>query len=138
MRHFKFRAWDKKSKEWLLGYEYPNLGGFSMFGEVMLLGEWSAVVSRFILSQKDRTPEDLDLMQFTGLKDKNGKEIYENDILSIPDRFESREHFVVQFEPEIGAYRCVADIFAFHLGGINTGDMEVVGNIHENEDLLES
>ncbi len=32
-RQIKFRAWDNKDKKWLLGYEYPNLGGFSMFGE---------------------------------------------------------------------------------------------------------
>ena len=56
MNDLKFRAYDNKAKEWLLGYEYPNLGGFSMFGECMLMGEWSAIVNRFILQQRDRTP----------------------------------------------------------------------------------
>ena len=32
MRQFKFRAYDKVNKKWLLGYEYPNLGGFSLVG----------------------------------------------------------------------------------------------------------
>ena len=32
--NLKFRAYDKKAKKWLLGYEYPNLGGFSLFGEL--------------------------------------------------------------------------------------------------------
>ena len=54
MREFKFRAWDNKTKEWLLGYELPNLGGFSMFGEAMLFGEWSAIVNRFVLREEDR------------------------------------------------------------------------------------
>lgn len=78
----KFRAWDNKAKEWLLGYNYPNLGGFSLTGECVLFNEWGAIINRFYLQQKDRKPEDLKIMRSIGWKDDYGIPIYEDDYLS--------------------------------------------------------
>lgn len=85
MRHFKFRAWDNKAKQWLCGYEYKNLGGFSLFGEVMLMGEWSGILSRFIVNQKDRSWKDLIVTQATGVVDTHDEDIYEGDIVRTDD-----------------------------------------------------
>ena len=142
MREIKFRAWDNAEKKWLLGYEYPNLGGFSMFGETMLFNEWSSIINRFILQQKDRKPKDLILMQYTGLKDKNGKEIYEGDIVKasyeIMVHHESDTWGSGEFKNHKGIVRFTNGSFWIEdqclIGGMDT--VEIIGNIYENPELL--
>lgn len=126
-RDIKFRAWDDYSKEWLLGYEYPNLGGFSMYGECMLFEEWSNILNRFVLQQNDRKPEHLKLMQYTGLKDKNGKDIYEGDLVNC-NRYENEENYIV----EIKDIRYLPS----ELSGSNLNWKEVIGNVYQNNELL--
>lgn len=101
-------------------------------------------------SQSSEYFSDIRLMQYTGLKDKNGKEIYEGDIVSIlytdwpsqpesdtrtfDEYIESISHIGrIVFNPYYG-WR-VEDV-----GGIAHGEhghIKVVGNIHENPELLE-
>lgn len=71
------------------------------------------------------------LMQYTGLKDKNDKEIYEGDILT--------NNQVVEFLEDLGGwyampYRMRLDRYWLKEEG---GGMEVIGNIYENPELLE-
>jgi len=69
MQEIKFRAWDKVKKQWI-----PGAYGFHILGEVMLYGGLFS----------DYSVEDLDnieIMQYTGLKDNNDREIYEGDII---------------------------------------------------------
>ena len=75
--------------------------------------------------------------QFTGLKDKNGKEIYEGDILSLPS-WRPKEMQICFIEGGFclanKAGEFVGDIHYIQHGGIP--DAEVIGNIYENPDLL--
>lgn len=42
-REIKFRAYNTKLKKWKFGYDNPNLGGFSLIGEVVLMGQLNTV-----------------------------------------------------------------------------------------------
>jgi uncharacterized phage protein (TIGR01671 family) len=68
--------------------------------------------------------EEIVLMQYTGLKDLNGVEIYEGDI--VKEYASTRVSAVLRFEVEWGN----------HGWNISTGLYEVIGNIHENPELI--
>ena len=71
--------------------------------------------------------------QFTGLFDKNVKEIYEGDILLDP-RYE--EHFRVEYRPNLAGYVGFGDDVACGCYDINIDGIEIIGNIHENPELI--
>ena len=88
-----------------------------------------------LLSIRDAKFNDVELMQYTGLKDKNNKEIYEGDIL-----FESfgERYYKVVFEN--GGFRAEFegdfDEYSFDLIDVVAQGCEIVGNIYENSELI--
>ena len=126
MREIKFRAWDKENKKMLM---VENLH-FDEYRNNEMSVRTTMYTDYF-------TPEEMILMQFTRLHDKNGKEIYEGDIISN------------------GPERCIVvwvkEYAGFMLKLINKeyedkewtnpmidlrNDEEVIGNIYENPGLL--
>lgn len=76
------------------------------------------------------------VMQYTGLKDKNGKEIYEGDVLATPGEANAVVIFVKGSfcGKEINGWDPMNAVFP--LAGIITLDIEIVGNIYENPELV--
>ena len=124
MRKIKFRAWDKENEK--------------------MMKVSSLHLENKEISVKENVTFHLfrmqDLMQYTGLKDKNGKEIYEGDIVLIKlDETSTWHKTVVGFKK--GAF--IADlidkedyVYIFH-HGFTGDDFEIIGNIYENKNLLE-
>lgn len=128
MREIKFRAWLKEERK-MVNVETLFIGINRLcFGN-------SKTEDLFF-----RDFEEVELMQYTGLKDKNSKEIYEGDIVLIKlDETSTWYKTVVGFKK--GAF--IADlidkedyVYIFH-HGFTGDDFEIIGNVYENKNLLE-
>jgi len=125
MRTIKFRVWDKSIKKWMFGYEI--LGGFNFFGEVVLMGELSRI------SLDKLSNDGYAVMQYTGLKDKYGKEVYDDDILRTIDGIVKVSYVTGCFWVD-GENNLSAPLYVYADEEDNW--CEIIGNIHENPELL--
>jgi len=127
MKTIKFRAWDKEENEMIYGLN-------------QMVWNWDLARNKPEILFDGEIP----ITQFTGLKDKNGKEIYEGDVVKIQHPYKNRCW--------IG--EIIFDEYAFngkdfYMAGFihfdNPSDLfvegtdfiEIIGNIYENPELLE-
>lgn len=128
MREIRFRAWDKKYKIMV------DIDGCDLYladGKIFEVEERSANYSVFMY-KKDVT-DNYELMQYTGINDKDGKEIYEGDIV----KDEYSRWFIVFWRDTDAGYWIrkynEEEVFPLHLGI----RIIVIGNEYENPELLE-
>jgi len=79
-------------------------------------------------------------MQFTGLKDKNGKEIYEGDFLKLIDEYRGKGERPVYVIWEDSQWMMQGTMHYSHkdfIGNYSLDKMEVIGNIYENPELIQ-
>ncbi len=126
MREIKFRAWDKRIKEML--HNVFLVGSRIYEGEPLMWIEFEGGMNKLFQGE---------IMQFTGLKDKNGKEIYEGDIVKSLFRGEDKEVIGEIIWADAGFFigykEFKDDMYAWAFYKV----IEVIGNIYENKELLE-
>lgn len=122
----KFRAWKKAGKE------------LGRVGQITfeLDGSVSHVLFKGEFLDFNVSINEIELMQSTGLKDKNGKEIFEGDIVKMAKDVYSEPTYYEVVRHHGGAYRLESKQHGCELWLRHT-DCEIVGNVYENPELLE-
>jgi len=142
-REIKFRAWNLADKKW------------NKVSDVFGMNDYFGNLGNGIIRFKRG---DVVLMQYTGLKDKNGREIYEGDIIRVLERDwcskpENDDRTIDQYMLDIssiaevvfddGSFKLVSRIegcnyHSEYAGYTSKRDIfEVIGNIYENKELLQ-
>ncbi len=138
MREIKFRVWRNNRMS------YPNQKDAEIWDSNMILPYCDSGLSNGVMVKKENNI----LMQFIGRKDKNGKEIYEGDIIET-NNFCGKTWFLIKYEEDscgtFSAFHAVhiksfdkknGSQSSIHCGV--TDSCEVIGNIYENPELLKT
>ena len=131
MREIKFKAWDEDDEEWVDELLFNIEGDGIIYSQKPINIEGDGIIH----SQKP-SHNNLIVMQFTGLKDKNGKEIFEGDIVKFSIEVDGEELLIMcKIIFEKGCFLANwREGMSYYL---NREDIEVIGNIYENPELLE-
>lgn len=131
MREIKFRAWNKNFEE------------MSVVTDLDFWANDVWIIDPDIKSLNQMDRSEVVLMQYTGLKGKNGVEIYEGDIVKWGHLDESSQEFPyrvaevkynpgIEFHSNVGIFK----LGSFAYADTTERDLEVIGNIFENKELL--
>ena len=159
-REIKFRAWDKVNKRWV-GNKSTEI--LCVGDDAGMIVHYKAVGGSYIPVQniqlKNSSLEILEICQYTGLKDRNGKEIYEGDVVRLT-YWEYEKGWYSKTPIEAGAVyfdtywgvkfdcRDATQRTAEYWKNVNERDLgnmpnlqeerdiEIIGNIYENPDLI--
>jgi uncharacterized phage protein (TIGR01671 family) len=124
MREYKFRVWDEEDKK--------------MYYDMCFIPDWGFIKNGYEDCPWTDTFESRIVMQYTELKDNDGKEIYESDILEYKH---TGEIVIVDWDNEIGCYifdnenEIERDVYIGDMSLSN--EYKIIGNKYENPELLE-
>lgn len=141
MREIKFRAWDKNTNTM-----YENISILPSMECIAINVDYDHDFQEYCIDESYVVElKDVELLEYTGLKDKNGVEIYEGDIIKT---HENRIQTIIWedngFKREYTFKRTYLGESYFETRSFDIGDSshrnwghEVIGNIYENPELLE-
>jgi len=135
-REIKFRVWDKNERQM-----YPLVDFNQTWISVPVMDEDGGHLEQ-------RKKDDVELMQYTGLKDKSGKEIYEGDVVKFTEKCcdNAYSSFVINWD-DISAsfvcsdfkgryYRWLSSMKPDTHFSVKYESKKIIGNIYENPELL--
>ena len=125
-REIKFRVWDIFHKNMM----YSGID-FDVINFTDGIIEWDWKWECYAQSLEIGKGKSV-LMQFTGLFDKNGKEIYEKDIITYKKHIDVINFNKLEFKDSY----LQGTSYGYHFRELLTGDIEIIGNIYENPELL--
>ena len=132
MKEIKFRAWLKEDKK------MENVKTMDFTDKTIRCLKKNEFINAYLL--KRMSFDDVELMQYTGVKDKNGKEIYEGDIVKIT-KSEGYGEYYEQVKYTGKIEYCILEFraqpFNLRLSDESIVEIKVIGNIYENKNLLE-
>lgn len=121
MREIKFRAWHRAEKRWIHQFDIYR------FSQIVEADGSSGLKIPLDIGI------DVEVVQFTGLRDKNGDEIFEDDIVS---HSRDNQNYLVKWIDGSCGWGLRFGDRTMMLSHLCEQYMEVIGNIHENSDLL--
>ena len=138
-REIEFRAWDAKNKKMLTGQGNPEPVMVCWSGEVFPMHTSSDITGEYysgVNLEDEDWQDDIILMQYTGLKDKNGTKIFEGDVVDFVDKwddFSTKRRGYVDFSD--------ASFMIKDVDGVNhyrwmDYEVEVIGKTHTDPHLL--
>jgi len=147
MRKIKFRAWNIERRVMY------NVGDLTIRKEWIgsnSVNKLDKIGDTIGMNYLNRDKVEFELMQFTGLKDKNGKGIFEGDICLVNDGSVGKKRQVIYSEEKASfMYKIIEDVYSSDFRKLKselryimkydymkTSDIEIIGNIHENPELI--
>jgi uncharacterized phage protein (TIGR01671 family) len=129
MREIKFRAWDKTDNRMIVHEQEFIPLKVTSIGVLKLNPEIK--VNNYTIVDADR----FELMQYTGLKDKNGVEIYEGDVV----KGDSKTLSTVYWNNRTYGFVLTGGTYSKNFTRLTgKGKLQVIGNTYQNPDLCES
>ena len=131
MREILFRGKRTINGDWVYGY-------FVRGNERKSLRDSIFVYDSETQSFNDYEINPSTLGQYTGLTDKNGKKIFEGDIVKTDKFSEPNKQYIIKYDLQFGAFigQDRYNVYFVTFDG-DSGDFEIIGNIHDNPELLE-